>query len=84
MPEQNFLSDLNAWQEIIHSSNWRVFVKLLKDHQDYLQSEGNAYLRKKEYVDAYGCLAKMDDCKKITSLVQNRISEIRKSKGEKG
>lgn len=78
MPEQNFLSDLNAWQEIIHSSNWRVFVKLLKDHQDYLQLQVNSYLGKHEDRRAGEELAKLNDCKKIISLVQNRIAEIRK------
>ena len=82
--DNNLLFELNSWQDIIHSEGWRVFVKLLKTHQDYLQGQVNSFLRKKQYDDAYAFLAKMDDCQKILSLVQNRISEIRKGGEQNG
>ena len=81
MPEPNSLYELEAWQEIIHSEGWRVFIKLLKTHQDYLQSQVNFYLEKHEDRKAGEELAKINDCKKIAGLVKNRIEELRKPKG---
>lgn len=86
MPEyketrESLLLELGSWQNIIHSEDWRSFLKLLKTHQDYLQSNVNSYLEKHEDRKAGEELAKLNDCNKIISLVQNRISEIRKQIG---
>jgi len=78
---QYLLSELDAWQDIINSESWRVFLKLLKTHQDYLQSQVNFFLEKHEDRKAGEELAKLNDCKKIIGLVQNRISELRKKTG---
>lgn len=79
--KNSLLLELNSWDEIIHSDNWRVFLKLLKAHQEYLQGQVNEYLSKHEDRKAGECLACLNDSKKIIALVQNRINEIRKSLG---
>ena len=87
MPEtkQSLLLDLDSWQNLIHSEDWRVFLKLLKTHKDYLQDRVNSHLRKHEDRKAGEELAKLDDCDKFISLVQSRITEIRGgSDGDKG
>lgn len=77
-PESQLL-ELGSWQNIIHSEDWRVFLKLLKNHQDYLQSKVNSFLEKHEDRRAGEELAKLNDCSKIISIVQHRIEEIRKN-----
>lgn len=87
MPEyqetkQSLLLELDSWQNIIHTEDWRVFLKLLKSHQDYLQTKVNSLLEKHEDRSAGEELAKLNDCSKIISLVQNRIAEIRSKTGK--
>ena len=80
--KQSQLFELDQWQTIIHSESWRVFLKLLKTHKEYLQLQSNAYLRKHDDRRAGEELAKIDDCEKLISLVQGRIESIRKELGD--
>lgn len=79
--KESRLLELSSWQNLVHTEDWRVFVKLLKTHQDYLQGKVNSHLIKHEDRKAGEELAKLNDCKKILSLVQNRINEINKEMG---
>jgi predicted secreted Zn-dependent protease len=86
MPEyretkQSLLLELNSWTSLIHTEDWRAFLRLLKIHQDYLQDQVNSFLVRHEDRRAGEELAKLNDCKKMTNLVQNRINEIRKQLG---
>jgi len=77
----SILLELDSWTNLIHTEDWRAFLKLLKTHQDYLQSRVNDYLEKHEDRKAGEELAKMNDCNRLVSLVQNRITELRKQIG---
>lgn len=78
------LMEKQNWENIIHSEDWIVFRRLLKDHIDYLQKETNDHLRKQNYAEAFGSLRAMDDAGKILTLVTIRISDINRitEKGE--
>lgn len=73
------LTEKHNWENIIHSDEWVVFRRLLKDHADYLQGEVNKCLRDHEDRRAGEVLRAMDDCNKILHLVTIRISEIQKA-----
>lgn len=75
------LLELEAWQNIIHSDDWRFFLRLMIQHKEYLQSSSNGFLRNHEDRKACEELAKLDDCNKIVSLVSTRIEELRKQIG---
>lgn len=76
--KQDLFFELEAWQNIIHSEDWRTFLKLLKNHQEYLQNRVNQYVEAHEDRKAGEELAKLLDCEKIVNLVSYRISELRK------
>lgn len=82
METNNPLFELDAWQNIIHSEDWRVFLKLLEKHKVYLQDRVNNYLAEHKDREAGEELAKLRDCTKLVSLVSSTISELRK-RGEK-
>lgn len=71
------LYELEQWQDIIHSSEWRVFKKLLEEHKIYLQQEVNTFLRNHEDRKASETLRAMDDCSKILTIITNRIALLR-------
>lgn len=79
------LMEKQNWENIIHSEEWIVFRRLLKEHIDYLQNEVNHRLRNFEDRKSGESLRAMDDCKKMLDLVTIRISDLNKAseKGEK-
>ena len=76
--QQSRLLELDAWTDIIHSENWRVFLKLLRSHKDYLQQRVNEYLSKHEDRKAGEELAKLTDCDKLINIISVRIEELKK------
>lgn len=83
IPEQKHacLMELQSWQNIIHSEEWVVFRRFLKDHTDYLQKEVNEDLRKGEHIKSAQTLRAMDDANKMLTLITQRITALTK-KGE--
>lgn len=77
----SLLLELGSWQNIIHTEDWRVFLKLLKTHQDYLQSQVNSFLEKHEDRKAGEELAKLNDCRKMSGLIEGRIKQLRQETG---
>ena len=73
----SLLMELDSWQNLIHSDDWRVFIRLLKTHQDYLQRQVNELLAQHEDRRAGEELAKLNDCKKLVGLVQTRINDLK-------
>lgn len=73
------LLEKSNWDNIIHSDEWIVFRKLLREHIDYLQKEVNDNLRKHEDRKAGESLRAMDDSNKILTLITIRISELTKT-----
>jgi hypothetical protein len=78
MQQQDLFQELESWENIIHSEDWRVFLKLLATHKDFLQAQVNGYLVSHEDRKASEALAKLNDCDQIIRLVSKRIEEIRK------
>lgn len=78
------LFEKHNWENIIHSEEWVVFRKLLREHCEYLQKEGNGYLLDQKYTEAYGSLRAMKDAEKILTLVTIRISDINKQSDQGG
>ena len=69
--------ELESWQNIIHTDDWRVFLKLLETHKSFLQKEVNDCLRKHEDRKAVESLRALDDCNKIIGLVTTTIAGLR-------
>lgn len=76
------LLEFGAWQSIIHSEDWVVFRRLLKEHSEWLCDKALEHIDKKEYDEAACKRYAMKDCQKILTLIENRIKELRE-KGEK-
>ena len=73
----SLLLELDSWQNLIHSEDWRAFLKLLKAHQEYLQAQVNSCLEKHEDRKAGEELAKLNDCRKMVALIEGRIKQLR-------
>lgn len=76
------LFELEAWDSLIHTEDWRAFLKLLDAHKEYLQARVNEYLAAHEDRRAGEELAKLNDCNRIKTLITSRIKELQKLRGE--
>lgn len=71
------VKEFEALEEVIQSTDWRAYVKLLEKRRAYLQEQVNICLRKHEDRRAGEWLAKMDDCDKIIDVIGGRIKQLR-------
>ena len=74
----NNLMLLDTWREIITSDGWILFRDLLGDHQAYLESQVLVSVKTKDIDRAMDCSSRADECKKILSLVDSRLAELKK------
>lgn len=81
----NFIPlEYNAWSEIIGSTSWAVFIKMMKAHKSFLQTEVNRFVKSQNLIAAYAAVEKMDDVDKIIQLVSRRVDELRKGGSKDG
>lgn len=60
---------------------WRHYIKLLGEHQAFLQKEVNRCVREQNLIGAYGFLARFDDIPRIMGKVVQRIKSTKKEGG---
>ena len=72
------LNLLDTWRDIIQSDNWKLFKDLLAEHQAYLESQVLVSVKTKDIDRAMDCSSRADECKKILSLVDSRLAELKK------
>ena len=75
---KNNLMLLDTWREIITSDGWILFRDLLGAHQAYLESQVLVSVKTKDIDRAMDCSSRADECKKILSLVDSRLAELKK------
>lgn len=69
--------EFEALQDIIQSTDWRAYVRLLDVHSAWLQKQVNICLRKHEDRSASEWLAKMDECDRMADIMKTRIKQLR-------
>lgn len=69
---------LEAWKNVVHTEDWRIFVKMMEAHKAYLQKQVNEKLRAYEDRKAGEALRAFDDCQRIIDLVQASIDTLQK------
>lgn len=82
-PKDSRILELEAWKNIVVSDDWKYVIKLLKEHESYLQKEANRQLKAGEYRLADRAQAKMEDVQKIIDLAQSRLNSL-KNPGQGG
>ena len=68
----------SAWDEIITTNGWFVFIDLIKERQKDLQKIVNKCLREENFTKAGQTLAKMDEYTKLVKLAKARIKDFNK------
>ena len=69
---------LDTWRDIITSDGWNQFKDLLAAHWEYLEGQVLIAVKTKDFERASDCLSRADECKKILSMVDQRLSELRR------
>lgn len=87
LPETNveLQSEMGNWDAIIHTPQWVVFTRWIKEHIDYLEKKSKEHLRNHEDRLASEVLYAADDWRKTLESVKARIKSINEKiqKGEK-
>ena len=81
--EYSGIKELEALTDIVQSTDWRAYVRLLELHSQWLQKQVNICLRKHEDRLACEWLAKMDECDRMADIMKNRIKQLHEQQGEK-
>lgn len=68
--------ELEALQDVVQSTDWKAYVRLLQIHSAWLQKQVNICLRKHEDRQAGEWLAKMDECDRMADLIKTRIKQL--------
>ena len=76
-PKDSRVLELEAWKDVVVTDDWKYFIKLLKEHEAYLQKEIHQYLKTGEYRLADRAQAKCEDAQKIIDLVQGRLNRLK-------
>ena len=81
--KQQIVSEIDAWENIIHSDSWAVYVRFLKEHIIYLQKEMNNRVEKQDFYGASATLGAIRDSQGMLDSVTKRLEILRKN-AEKG
>lgn len=77
-------NDLEVWQDIIKSSNWRVFKDLLATHKEFLYSQVILNVRNRKFDIASDMCSRADECDKILACVEHRLKTLKQEEKENG
>ena len=76
--------ELEALEELVSSSGWKVFKKMLVKHEEYLQEKVNEAVYAQRDRLAGERLAAMKECDKLWNMVKLQIKTLQKEiEGEK-
>lgn len=78
IPETKYgvMEDRDAWESIINSPDWIVFVRWIKGHIEYLEKNSRDHLRKHEDRLAGEKLAAADDWRRVLESIRVRLNEL--------
>lgn len=76
MIKDPFILQYEAWQNIIHSPDWKYFGGLVKEHIDFLNDQTCIAVRNGKCDEAMKYQAKADDWKKVISSIDARLKEL--------
>ena len=72
------LHELATWESLITSENWKVYLKLCKDHKECLVKECYKSVLKADFHNAVCYAAKAEDVEKQLNLITARMGELRR------
>jgi len=81
LPEskQQIVAEIDAWENIIHSESWAVYVRFLREHIIYLQREMNKKVEDRDFYGACESLGAIRDSQKMLDAVTKRLENLRKN-----
>jgi len=71
------LYELETWKDIINSDGWGYFKDLLEEHKEFLENQVLISVGRKEFDKASDYSSRADECKKILSLVDGRLGDLK-------
>ncbi|MFA6067537.1 MAG: hypothetical protein WC810_03050 [Janthinobacterium sp.] len=74
--------EYQAWQNIIKSPEWKYFLNVLNEHKIHLDKQTCVYVCAGKFNEAMMLQSKAEDIMKITSLVEERISDLERSNND--
>lgn len=72
--------ELDDWIHLITTPAWKHFIRILREHQQYLEREMRRLLKGHQDRLAGEARAKLEDVDKILQQVQRRLDELKKKK----
>ena len=76
--EKTDLFEKNFWEGLIQNPEWKHFKTLLQSHKQYLEKQVLTYTSSRNFEKAFGVSERADECGKLLTLIENRLSEVRK------
>lgn len=64
--------------ELTSVSESRALRNLLSKRKEFLQDQVNSCVRSEKFMEAFGELAKLDDCNKLIDMILLRINTLNK------
>ena len=68
--------ELENWRKLITGPEWQAFLKLVKEHREYLNKEMGTALDKENFNDAMRFRACYKDMDKLATLIDKRVNEL--------
>jgi len=72
--------ELDAWNDIIHSENWKYFVELMDEHCASLENQVLIAVRNNDFDKSRHYSARADECRKIIILAESRLGQLKERK----
>ena len=80
------LLELSAWESLIQSDEWKVYINLCEEHKEYLKNMCLKSVSIADFHNAVRYQSKYEDVDKQISLMRERIKQLRdvKAGGKNG
>lgn len=77
--KHQIVAEIDAWENIIHSESWAVYVRFLKEHIVFLQKEMNNKVEAQDFYGASASLGAIRDNQRMLDAVTKRLEILRKN-----
>jgi hypothetical protein len=72
------ITELDDWVVLISRPEWKHWIKIQKQHQEYLQKKINEAVGSHDLMSAFASLIAMRDVQRQIDLVQEKLNELKK------
>ncbi len=80
MLKEATVKEFYDWKQLQSYPEWRRYVDLLKDNEEYLQKEANRCIRDNNIEGAIKFLAQKDLIPKLLGKIKDRVKSCKKEK----